>query len=200
MHAGKTSDSERAVLHRKAARGRRQSVRQPSSGSLLFPAQLSAGNSDAIPAPLSTASTAAEERILWPGGGFISPCQTMLLTSWSHTFRTSSGRLFPPTPPLTSSVVASNLNSASLSAKIPFIAISGRRDRPAENCISNFLTGENATATVPKTSNEAPFPTVLALSIARRKPTLNRNRAISRLIPFLAKTRRHSCSLSSIMP
>lgn len=93
------------------------------------------------------------------------------LTSWNHTFRTSSGRRFPPIPHLKSSVAACNWNSASLSATISSIAISGRSDMLAVSCISNFLTGENATTTMPKTSNAALFQTVLALGIARRKPT-----------------------------
>ncbi|NJD86195.1 hypothetical protein EWM60_17630, partial [Candidatus Erwinia dacicola] len=119
------------------------------------------------------ADSLARERV-------INPCQKMLFTGWSHTFRTSSGRSFPPIPLLKSSVAACSWNSMSLSARIRFIAISNRSDRLAESCISNFLTGENATATVPRTSNEALFPTALALSIAHLKPTSNRNLAISR--------------------
>ncbi len=52
---------------------------------------------------------------------------------------------------------------------------------------------ENVTGTMPKTSNQALFPTVLVLSIAQLKPSLNRSLATSKLTLFLAKTRSHSC-------
>ncbi len=120
-------------------------------------------------------------------------CQTMLFTRWSHTFRTSSGRRFPLTLHLKSSVAVCTWNSVYLSARIRYIAISCRRDRLAGSYISNFLIGENVTGTMPKTSNQALFPTVLVLSIAQLKPSLNRSLATSKLTLFLAKTRSHSC-------
>ncbi|NJD85999.1 hypothetical protein EWM60_15305 [Candidatus Erwinia dacicola] len=60
----------------------------------------------------------AGERIRWHGNGVINPCQKMLFTGWSHTFRTSSGRSFPPIPLLKTSVAACSWNSMSLSARI----------------------------------------------------------------------------------
>ncbi len=165
----------------------------PSPESVLCLARPSAGNSDAIPTLLSMVSTAVEGRTLWPGNAVISLYQTMLFTRWSHTFRTSSGRRFPLTLHLKSSVAVCTWNSVYLSARIRYISISCRRDRLAGSYISNFLIGENVTGTMPKTSNQALFPTVLVLSIAQLKPSLNRSLATSKLTLFLAKTRSHSC-------